>query len=156
MKWYYGSQAMMWHESHESSQIRLTSRHFSLRPQLWILFVLSSLVASADIRYHHIDESIDSLVISSGTMLISWSEEDNSKDSSKEILHIVFHEIPIYYPHDCRFPSICINKEKVESVITKMEELYTYTRILRSKLQYSKWEYQTHTHAKSLIHALES
>jgi hypothetical protein len=45
---------------------------------------------------------------------------------------------------------------KLDSTVTHMEELYTYARILRSEIAYSRGEYKTHTSAKSLIYELEN
>jgi len=47
-------------------------------------------------------------------------------------------------------------EKKIDSTVTKMEDLYAYARVLRSELDYSRGEYKTHTTAKSLIHELEN
>ena len=47
-------------------------------------------------------------------------------------------------------------EKKIDSTVTKMEELYAYARVLRSQLEYSRGEYKTHDTAKSLIHELEN
>lgn len=47
-------------------------------------------------------------------------------------------------------------EKKIDSTVTKMEDLYAYARILRSELEYSRGEYKTHDTAKSLIHELEN